>query len=254
MYSPRSVSTTVRPAASIAWSSAASSETIDFDLMILRTACRRAISRTSALISAGVCANNTVAPRARAFSSKIVSQTSRSSSARWRMARAVSRVPSKSSSSASETLRFSTNLPLILVRLYWSCASCSLTCARSLKYIDATCMAFPGNSIVALRQFAGEHFGDMQHARCIAAAAQPPFDVQHATQVAQDDRFRAAGDDVRALVVGEPRRDLAELEGERAAEAAARLALGHFGKPDALHFREQGTRLRLDPHFTQARA
>ena len=40
MYSPRSVSTTLSPAASIARSSADSSLTIDFDLMILATPCR----------------------------------------------------------------------------------------------------------------------------------------------------------------------------------------------------------------------
>ncbi len=70
MYSPRSVSTTVIPAASIAWSSADSSETIDFDLMIFFTACFAAISSTSALTSAGVSANSTVAPRAAALRSK----------------------------------------------------------------------------------------------------------------------------------------------------------------------------------------
>jgi hypothetical protein len=46
MYSPRSVSTTCSPAFSTARSSSDSSLTIDFDLMILRTPWRRAMSRT----------------------------------------------------------------------------------------------------------------------------------------------------------------------------------------------------------------
>jgi hypothetical protein len=92
MYSPRSVSTTVSPAASIAWSSADSSDTIDFDLMIFVTPCFAAISSTSALTSAGVSAHSTVAPRAAALRSKRSSQTSRSSSARLRIALPCSRV------------------------------------------------------------------------------------------------------------------------------------------------------------------
>src|SRR5690349_22786508 len=237
MYSPRSVSTTVRPAPSIAWSSADSSDTMDFDLMIFVTSCRRAISSTSALTSAGDCAYSTVAPRARAFSSKIVSQTSRSSSARWRISRAALRVASKSSSSVIALRRFSTNLSLIFVRLYWSCASCSLTCARSLKYIDATCMnPFPS---AARRQFAGQHFRDMQHPCGIAAAAQPSLDAQHATKVAEHDALGAVVDDVLALVVGQPRRDFAKLHGERSSETATRLAFGHLGQLHPAHRAQQ---------------
>ena len=117
MYSPRSVSTTVNPAASIAWSSADSSETIDFDLMIFATRCFAAISSTSELMSAGVSANSTVAPRAVALRSKVSSQTSRLSSARLRIALPASRVPSKSSSSTSEARRFVDELGLQLAEL-----------------------------------------------------------------------------------------------------------------------------------------
>src|SRR5437660_1348415 len=56
MYSPRSVSTTLRPAASMARSKADSSLTIDFDLMIFATPWRFAISSTWRFTSAGVSA------------------------------------------------------------------------------------------------------------------------------------------------------------------------------------------------------
>ena len=146
MYSPRSVSTTFIPAASIAWSSADSSETIDFDLMIFFTACFAAISTTSALTSAGVSAQRTVAPRAAALRSNVSSQTSSSSSARLRIALAASRVPSKSSSSTSDSRRLATNLPCIFFRLNCRRSSLSLTCAVSLKCIEATFIGRPSRS------------------------------------------------------------------------------------------------------------
>src|SRR5512140_2729015 len=237
MYSPRSVSTTVMPAASIAWSSADSSLTIDFDLMILRTPWREAMSRTSALTSAGVCAHSTVAPRAAALASKFSSQTSRSSSARLRIALPASRVASKSSSSESDARRLLMNFPCILERLCCRSASCSLTWAVSLKCIEAICISDPRNpppdTSCLPRLLAGEDLGHVQHLRLgVAAAAQAPLDVQHAAEVAEHDRVGAAGLDVLALVVGEVTGDLAEFDRERAAEPAAGLALGHLPEPE----------------------
>src|SRR6185436_12643167 len=161
------------------------------------------------------------------------SQTSRSSSARWRIARAASRVPSKSSSSVSDSRRLPTNLSFILTRLCCSRASCSLTCARSLKCIDATCITPPqhsshkepqrrrGNQLCfALRlcvslwilTFARQHLRDMQHLRlCIPAPPPPALDVQHAPEVAEHHGVGAGVFDMLAFVVGEPRGDLAEL-------------------------------------------
>src|ERR1700730_9471640 len=233
MYSPRSVSTTVNPAASIAWSSADSSATIDFYFMIFFTSCFVAISRTSALISAGVSAKRTVAPRAVAFTSNSSSQTSRFSSARLRTSFACSRVPSKSSSSLSAARRLPPNLPCIFLRFACNRASCSLTWARSLKCIDVTCMDEPrilaARAAPSIGTASGQHFGDVQHLGLrIAAPAQPALDVQHAAQIAQHDGVRARGLDVPAFVVGQPRRNLAELDRERPAEAAARLALRHL--------------------------
>src|SRR6185312_6830572 len=248
MYSPRSVSTTVSPAASIAWSSADSSDTIDLDLMIDLTPWRNAISSTSLLMSAGVSAHSTVAPRAAALRSNISSQTSRLSSARWRMSRPASRVASTSSSSVSASRRFCTNLPWILARLRCSCASLRRSCARALKCIDATCMAIPSG-------LPGQHFGDVQHARrAVAAATQPALDVEHAADVPQHHRVGAAADDVTALVVGEARRDFAELDRERAAEAAAGLALRHLLEREPGDAGEQHARLRLHAHFAESRA
>ncbi len=111
--------------------------------MTLATRCFAAISSTSELISAGVSAYRTVAPRAVAFFSKSSSHTSRLSSARLRIALPASRVASKSSSSDSDARRLATNFPCIFLRLPCSRSSCSLTCARSLKCIDATCMDRP---------------------------------------------------------------------------------------------------------------
>src|SRR5271170_1946041 len=251
MYSPRSVSTTTSPPASIARSSADSSLTIDFDLMILLTPWRRSMSSTWRLTSSGVSAQSTVAPRAVALRSKISSQTSRLSSARWRIARAASRVASKSSSSVSESRRWAMNLPLIFCRLPCSCALPRLACARSLKCIEAICMAFRSVRVVR----AGQHLGDVQHARLrVPAAAQPALDVEHAAEIAEDDGIRAARGNMLALVVRESGRNLAELDGKGAAEAAAGLAFGHFGELESAYPLEQRARLSLDPHFAQAGA
>ena len=62
------------------------------------------------------------------------------------------------------------------------------------------------------------------------------------------------GVDVPALVVGEPRRNLAELDRKRAAETAARLALGHLIELQPADLGEQRARLRLDVHFAQSGA
>jgi hypothetical protein len=53
---------------------------------------------------------------------------------------------------------------------------------------------------------------------------------------------------------GNRRRDLAELDREGAAETAALLAAVHLLEFDALHLRQQGTRLLLDAHAAQAAA
>ena len=140
MYSPRSVSTGWMPAASSARFSAISSETIDFDLVTLRTPCLRAISTTSFEASAGVSANSTVAPRAVACCSKRSIQTSRFSSARLRRAMASSRVPSKSSSSVIASARPATHLVESFFRFSCSRLSASFCPARALKCIDVTCM------------------------------------------------------------------------------------------------------------------
>src|SRR5215468_6756857 len=204
------------------------------------------MSSTCALISAGVSAQSTVAPRAVAFFSKISSQTSRSSRARWRIARQASRVPSKSSSSVIASRRLATNLPLIFCRLPWSCAFAMLACACSLKCIEAICMS---------TRRPGENLCDVQHARLhVPSAAQASLNVQHAAEIAEHNRVCARACDVAALVVGKPRRDLAELDRECPAEAAAGLALCHFGELDARNLREQRTRLPLDTHLAQPRA
>src|SRR6186997_2880616 len=79
------------------------------------------------------------------------------------------------------------------------------------------------------RALSREDFGHVQHLRLVVAPpAQPAFDVQHAAEVAEHHGVGAGGRDVAALVVGETRRNLAELDRERAAEAAAVFAFGHF--------------------------
>ena len=95
----------------------------------------------------------------------------------------------------------------------------------------------------------------MQHLRRrVAAPAQAALDVEHAAEVAHDDGIGTGGLDVLALVVGETRADLTELEREGPAEAAAGLALGHFGQRQAGDHVEQRSRLRLDAHLAQSRA
>ena len=203
-------------------------------------------------MSAGVSAQSTVAPRAVAFGSKISSQVSRLSRPRWRMFFAASRVPSKSSSSNIASRRLQTNLPRNFCRFCCSCASSRLACARSRKCIDATCIADSPASICASFGRSRGDFGDVQDSSCcVAATAQPSFDIEHAAEVAQDDGIGTAVGDVAALVVGHARRYVAELDREGSTKAAARLAIGHFGELHAGHLLEQRARLLLDAHLAQ---
>src|SRR2546428_6512122 len=102
---------------------------------------------------------------------------------------------------------------------------------------------------------AGEHFRDVQHPRLhVAAPAQPALDIEHAAQIAEHDGIGAAGGNMLALVIGKPRRYFAKLAGERAAESAASLALGHLDEFQARYAREQGPRRAFDSHLAVARA
>ncbi len=95
-------------------------------------------------------------------------------------------------------------------------------------------------------------FSDVEHLRLrVAAAAQPALDVQHAAEIAQHHRVRAARGDVRALALGDVSGNLAELHRERAAETAAGFRLLHFLQLEARHFRQQRARLRLHAQFAQ---
>src|SRR6266853_6441368 len=101
----------------------------------------------------------------------------------------------------------------------------------------------------------GEHFGDVQHPRVrVTAPAHPPLDVQHATQVAEHDRPRAARLDVRAFLLRHRGGDLPVLDGKGASEAATGLALFHLDERESRHFREELPRLRLHSDLSQARA
>ena len=133
MYSPRSVSTGVTPAASSARLSCISSDTMDLDLMTFFTSCFFAISTTSLEACSAVSAYRTVAPRRVASFSKVASQTSRFSMARMRRSMAASRVPSKSSSSVMAFALAATNLVanfFIVCCRRWSASFCP---ARALK-------------------------------------------------------------------------------------------------------------------------
>ena len=71
----------------------------------------------------------------------------------------------------------------------------------------------------------------MQHLRLhIATPAQPAFDVEHAAEVAEHDSIGAAGGNVFAFAFGDVRGDVAVLDGEGAAEAAALFTLIHLAR------------------------
>src|SRR5208283_1342310 len=102
---------------------------------------------------------------------------------------------------------------------------------------------------------ASENLGDVQHQGLgVATAAQPPLDVEHAAEIAKHHRIGPAGGNLLTLVVRKPGRDLAELDRERATEAAAVFALGHLGELQAPDPREQRSGLLLDAHLAQAGA
>ena len=182
-------------------------------------------------MSAGVSANSTVAPRAVALRSKISSQTSRLSSARLRIALPASRVPSKSSSSTSDARRLATNLPLHLLEVALQPRVVQLDVRALLEVHRCDLHGVPES--VAPRGQAGRSPASTS-ATCSTCVFVSPrrrsrpsmFSMQprSPSTTASAPRCR----DVPALVVGEARRDLAELDRERAAEAAAGLALGHL--------------------------
>src|SRR5712691_2026953 len=97
---------------------------------------------------------------------------------------------------------------------------------------------------------AREDFRNVQHLRLrVASPPQPPFDVEHATQVAENHGVGARLRDELALVVRKPGRDLAVLERERSAETTAGLALGELVELDAAHLAQERTRLMLHAHL-----
>ena len=104
---------------------------------------------------------------------------------------------------------------------------------------------------------AAEHFGHVQHLRGRVSPRRRRRPSMLSMQPRSPSTTASAPRllDVLALVVGEPRGDLAELDRERAAEAAARLRLGHFAaaaRPGILASSARGW--RLDAHLAQAGA
>src|ERR1700674_5519493 len=98
-----------------------------------------------------------------------------------------------------------------------------------------------------------QDFGEMEHlGPGIPAPPQPPFDVEHAAQVAEHYGVGAGAGDVGTLLVGDPGRDLAELDGEGATEPATLVRRSHFPEGEPGYLRQQLTRLRLHPQLAQS--
>ena len=95
----------------------------------------------------------------------------------------------------------------------------------------------------------------MQHP-CLGvpAPAQPPFDVEHAAEIAEHHGIGAAGRDVLAFAFGDVRRDVTVLDRKRAAESAALFAFIHLAQFRALDLRQQRARLLFDAEFAQPSA
>ena len=164
------------PAASRAWFSSISSDTIDFDFVTLRTPWCFAMSTISRAASSCVSAYSTFAPCATALRSKVSSQTSRFASARLRRSTRHCVSP-RSRRVPIVAARAVTNLGYLL-QVLLSGTSASFWPARSLKYIEFT------PCITRSRQ----NLSDVQHASLLVAGpAQPAFDVKHAAQVAEHD-------------------------------------------------------------------
>ena len=78
------------------------------------------------------------------------------------------------------------------------------------------------------------------------------LDVHQAARIVRDDIFRAGLDGGRAFHIAHRGRDHRELRGERAAETAAHLGLGHLDELQIADVREQRARRLLDTEFAQA--
>ena len=198
--------------------------------MILRTPCRAAMSSTSALTSAGVSREqHRRAARAWRSRSKIVEpdvevvERALADRAR-RFARAFEIVELGHRGLA----RFSTNLLLIFVQVALQLRVVQLDVRALLEVHRRDLHGSPSG------QAPGGRSPASTSATCSTCVFASPRRRSRPSMFSMQPRSPSTtasaptGHDVLAFVVGEARRDLAELDRERAAEAAARLAFRHL--------------------------
>ena len=136
MYSPRSVSIALMPAAARASLRWISSDTIDFPLTTRRTPCRVAISSTMRRASPAVAARWTMAPRLVAWRSNVARCSSSRAIVCCRTWRPRSRSASQSGTAATAAARRSVSLAVAASSRRASDGSAMAARARSARLID----------------------------------------------------------------------------------------------------------------------
>ena len=244
MYSPRSVSTGLTPAASRASLSSISSVAIDLLFTAMRTPLSRQRRRTMSRASSPVAAQWTWPP------SRSMLSASRS---RWRsscwsvpslMARALSRSASPSGKPAKDSLRRPMNLVVAMPSASCRWASSSAACARA------------GNGVRRLRVAHArlrrrQDLGEMHRAHARSPSREPAAHLHEAARVAGHETVDARALHVGELLVEDGGGHLGQPHREGAAESAALVRARQLDQLAALDALEQRPRA---PRLAEARA
>lgn len=94
----------------------------------------------------------------------------------------------------------------------------------------------------------------MAHLQLTSLAAEPPGDVQQATQITTEDGIGIGRGDILDFGCDHPLRDLRILDAEQPAEPAARIPVLQFTDGQSVHPIKQLPRLWANAHLAEARA
>src|SRR5688572_28337129 len=254
MYSPRSVSIGSMPLAA-RWSlMPISSPTMVLPLVTVLAPAPWQMSRMILRASAGVAAQCTWPP----YFITLPSNSARYSSSRlstWFLrSRPASRSASNSGSAAIACWRLSMNLVRTWPSACCRCASFSARVTLSLKRCAVDSIGLLPLADRGPVGHAGQHLGDVARLDLAAGALQLAGDVEQAPHVRRQHHVGAGRFDVGDLVRDHAVGDVGELDAERAAEAAARLAVRQLLEVEAANLGQQFARLALDLQLAQRRA
>src|SRR5687767_14732986 len=231
-----------------------SSPTMVLPLVTVLAPAPRQMSRMILRASAGVAAQCTWPP----FFITLPSNSARYSSSRlstWFLrSRPASRSASNSGSASIACWRLTMNLVRTWPSACCRCAPFSARVTLSLKRCAVDSIRLLPLADRGLVGHAGQHLGDVARLDLAARALQLARDVEQASHVGRQHDIGAGRFDIGNLVLHHAVGDVGELDAERAAESAARLAVRQFLERQPAHLLQQFARLALDLQLAQGRA